>query len=1738
MIKATLRLLFFGLLISQPLGICHSQSPENDYETCPVTNYINYFDTTSVSFLHAPDEIQLGQARVLMKDPARCTFVEGIDLYIPTNRPGWAIALAHTHRIMTNFMGADVFNINYLHGAAFQESTYKNGTSGETWPAVADHNVASDLVLGCGFAVNHADGYFHTDANGRIFISDMYGTRFPTNGSSANLTATFEQNVHLAMMWINAFYRVNQFGRQLKMKSFFLEAADSLASTKLTAGAYVAGQLIGDIKSVVETNRATTIVAPDILPYITTGSAHNYATSVSGYTEALSTPSDIVKPAFESSQHSWYDHQITWQDVSDYLDQMTDVYIEADIPTIKTHVKSVFDGINGGGAVSFQFEFSPVIDAITGSFPYYEPEIHATQQSIYKCNYDCVLPYPTISYNTPLSFCNGLSVELTTIVGDYTYQWYKDNQLIAGAEDINYFATESGIYSIVITDANDCSLETITKAEVIVTECSSCAMTVQATSDDVTCSGYGDGSVIVTASGVTGPFTYQLDTNTPQASGSFPNLTEGNYFIEVVQTADPTCKGFASAVIDAETIITNNIILDTTEIDCEMTSLVATVIDLPPSQCTYKFIREGSNEWGSWPYQEVKVALMDGENELYNTRALENSPIPTVPQRAFEVDVSVPNGANLSIVVTTSSNSGTSISDSWWYKIVAPDGEVIANVMSHGTYQSGKTTILEPIEAICKFDRPDFVFEWTPLNVLSNTTDTTATATVSSTTLVKITATNPDDPSCPLKDSVYISNTCNGNVCIPPTRAQISSSGGINEICEGGSVFLSVDTDQPGYTIQWTYEGDDLIGANSATYSALEAGTYTVKVFDPADPGCLYESSASESFNLVVNPSVTPSITIETANTTICNGQEVNFSILSEENAGTTPSYEWFVNTTSEGIEETLSVTNLVDGDQVTVVLTSDHACASPTSATSNAATITVVANLIASLDISANQTDICEGETIDFSVLNQANEGSNPTYEWFVNGTGQSTGELYSSSQWTNSDRVSCIMTSSDACVSSPLVESNEIAVSVNENLTPDIAITSSAQEICSGELVNFSISNQSHEGNTPEYNWLVNSVPTLTGETFSSSVLEDNDVVSVTLTSSETCLSSNDVESAGITINVSTSVTPSLNITATSPTNICVNETVDFETLGGNGLGSSATYDWYVNNTQKSLTPSSTITLTGLEDGDEVTAVANGLSSCATSPTVTSNSIAISIIAPVTPTVEIEADEQTICEGESVSFEIINSSNQGANPNYQWLLNNTPITNATADSYQSTSLSNADEVKLQLTVQETCVTTQQVVTLPLLITVSPSINPTVVIDANDTTICPGDMVDFTISTITNEGLTPTYEWIVNGSVSGTESSFSTNLLTDDSKVVLNVTSSLSCLTSAFVTSNELAITVTSNQAVGLIMTRSKNPVCEDEVVNFEAEVATNSPTSYSWAVDGIIAPQSGSTLSTNSFSDGSTIMVTTEVTTNCGILTSSQEVIMDVELKSIPTYSFEEIEICSDEAPLELLASGLPSTQLTWTKDGESITGATGTTFSANESGLYGITVSSLECGDTSYQRATVNITPTPEVDAGPDLNVQQGESVVLQGHVSNDQAVQWQPSTYLDNAQMIQPTFFSDEEIEEKEIIFTVTATNGKCTATDEMTISIFNGFDVFSAFSPNGDGVNDVWSLNWIEQFPNASINVFNRWGDLIFNSVGYKQPWDGTRNGKALPIGTYYYVIDINDSEEATESLSGSLTIVK
>ena len=154
----------------------------------------------------------------------------------------------------------------------------------------------------------------------------------------------------------------------------------------------------------------------------------------------------------------------------------------------------------------------------------------------------------------------------------------------------------------------------------------------------------------------------------------------------------------------------------------------------------------------------------------------------------------------------------------------------------------------------------------------------------------------------------------------------------------------------------------------------------------------------------------------------------------------------------------------------------------------------------------------------------------------------------------------------------------------------------------------------------------------------------------------------------------------------------------------------------------------------------------------------------------------------------------------------------------------------------------------------------------------------------------------------------------------------------------------------------------------------------------------------------------------------------------------------------------------------------------------------------------------------------------NIYEGETVILSaGDGFND--VEWS-GPELNSLQGNEVT--ADPEGVDVFIPYTAIAEIDGCTFTESIEVYIAPAIQASNAFSPNGDGINDTWEIQNIDDWPNAQIFVYSRWGNKVFQTTNYSNDW----GGDDLPSATYYYVIELNPIDFNAEPITGSVTIMR
>ncbi len=331
--------------------------------------------------------------------------------------------------------------------------------------------------------------------------------------------------------------------------------------------------------------------------------------------------------------------------------------------------------------------------------------------------------------------------------------------------------------------------------------------------------------------------------------------------------------------------------------------------------------------------------------------------------------------------------------------------------------------------------------------------------------------------------------------------AYCAGGAGVNVDISGSDIGTNYMLYNGTMPVAGTYMG---IGSPLTFGPQAAAGNYTVVAMIPST-GCT--SNMSSSANVSVNPIVVPSLSIASGSTmTVC--ADTILYLATTANAGSTPHYQWTVNGTipSDAIDSVGYGYEAVNGDVVTVTMTSSEACATPATAT---ATVTMIVNpLVApAVTISANTgVTVCPATTVIYSAF-PSYGGMLPTYTWYKSGSTSpvGTGLTYTGVP-ANGEIISCIMTSDYACRTADEATSNSLLMSVVTPVAPTFTITC-LTNIVIGQPDTFKAVISANGGPAPTFQWYVNGAPVATGNTFISNTLVNKDSVSCMVTGSGLC-------------------------------------------------------------------------------------------------------------------------------------------------------------------------------------------------------------------------------------------------------------------------------------------------------------------------------------------------------------------------------------------------------------------------------------------------------------------------------------------------------------------------------------------------------------------------------------------------------------------------------------------------------
>ena len=536
--------------------------------------------------------------------------------------------------------------------------------------------------------------------------------------------------------------------------------------------------------------------------------------------------------------------------------------------------------------------------------------------------------------------------------------------------------------------------------------------------------------------------------------------------------------------------------------------------------------------------------------------------------------------------------------------------------------------------------------------------------------------------------------------------------------------------------------------------------------------------------------------------------------------------------------------------------------------------------------------------------------------------------------------------------------------------------------------------------------------------------------------------------VASGILTINVNPAYPVSVDVVADPGNAVCTGSTVTFTATPTNG-GTSPSYQWYLNGNPVGFN-GPIYSNSGFVTGDIVKCVLTSSYPC-TKP-ATSTPITMTVNPPTVTSVSIVAATDTICAGNTATF-TATPVNGGTTPTYQWTVSGVVQTGNTSNVFSTSSLVDKDQVQCTMMTSLGCAS--PAVSNIINMTVNAIVTPTVTIVSSVNNVCSKTPVTFT-ATPTNGGTTPAYQWLVNGSpVGGNSSTYTTSNLANTDVVTCVLTSSYACVSSPTATSNPITMVITPLVPLSVTITADTTAICKGDPVLFTTTVVNGGtgPT-YQWQVNGQNVGNNKASFASNNLNNGDKVTCIVSGNDNC--------------------------------------AANAADTSNTITMT------------------VYPLPVIVMEQGSTIFAGTSVPLTPE------------------VYGTISS---YLWTPATGLDNNKIQQPIATPDTTT-----TYTLkVTTDHNCEATSSITIIVLRAIKIPNVFSPNGDGINDTWNIDGLQDYSGCTVDIYNRYGQRVYHSLGYGTPWNGMYNNKPLPVATYYYVID---PKNGIGVLSGYVVILK
>ncbi|HVM87037.1 MAG TPA: gliding motility-associated C-terminal domain-containing protein [Puia sp.] len=624
-----------------------------------------------------------------------------------------------------------------------------------------------------------------------------------------------------------------------------------------------------------------------------------------------------------------------------------------------------------------------------------------------------------------------------------------------------------------------------------------------------------------------------------------------------------------------------------------------------------------------------------------------------------------------------------------------------------------------------------------------------------------------------------------------------------------------------------------------------------------------------------------------------------------------------------------------------------------------------------------------------------------------------------------------------------------------------------------------------------------------------------------------------------------------PAASIKINPAGNICAGAST---TLQANVLyaGVNPVYQWARNGVNVGGN-NSTYTASDFVNNENVSCtITNGSTPCENIFWQASDNITINTTTnAINPIITISSDNTIICNCTTVTFNA-SVSNAGTSPIYQWLLNGLN-TGTNGAQYVNSALKSGDVIVCRYYDASSCVVNGYATSNAVQMSAGTSAPPSVKIAASIDTICSGSTVLFNASPV-NAGINPVYQWQVNGINTGSNSNtFSSNSLANSDIVscLMTIDPAYACATVNNAQSNKITITVASKADPSVTIQTDADTICAGMTANFIATAAhAGSNPSYQWQINGLDVGVNSKDYSTAALSSGDvvTCVITVDPLYTCALSNSATSAAKTIFVKNItaPSVSITPSanEICQGDTIIfnAIVQDAGVSPAYEWfinsitQNDHSNIFSSS--ILSDGDKIFCEVVPGTGACSSSTVSSNIVSpvIDPLPVISVSPaDTVINYGNTIDLHASVSPDViSYEWNPANDLSTPGLLLTT---TKQLTEN-TLFSFTATSDKgCKSVATAAVKIYKILYMPSAFSPNGDGVNDIFKIPADVTLDLKEFSVYNRWGNRIFTTNNVSKGWDGTFNGKMQDAGVYVFFIS-GSNAKGKIFIKGTVTLIR